>query len=224
MHKFTHKAIHMFHVEHVRHLCRPNQPTEPPTELATMKTQLQLLTLPILLATQPLLAAPANQTPGDAALHCAQVRLSATAYCLQAADNANSHANQCSSQVLTLEDLHTAKQKTLPQGGKLTSLPTNNQIALDSVVSHWACLKAESGIHYLYLQNTNHTGQSTTRLFTLDGKHLSHNLRDNTPARKKLHAKLGLAAQFEQGIKPELVEYKIEQPPKLFPPPAKPQQ
>lgn len=186
-----------------------------------MKIHFPLLALPALLATQSLLAAPANQTPGDAALHCAQVRLSASAYCLQAPDSTSPTPPQCSSQTLTLEDLHTGKQKTLPQGGKLVSLPTG-KIALDSVVTHWACLQAASGAQYLYLQNSNPNGQPSTRLFTLDGKHLTHNLRDNTPARKQLHAKLGLTSLFEQGITPEAVEYKVEQPPKLLPPPAKP--
>jgi hypothetical protein len=192
-----------------------------------MKTTHRMLVLPALLLALPLFAAPVNLTPGDASLHCAQVRLSASAHCFQAANA----TQQCSQQTLTLEDLHTGKQQTLAQGGKLVRTAVSVQKILDSTVTHWACLRAPSGTQYLYLRHTAATGQTPacangtqefTSLFTLDGKHLTQGMCGNTPQREQLNASLGLTPLFEQGVNPEPVTYHPLTPPNLLPPPEKP--
>jgi hypothetical protein len=164
-----------------------------------------LLGLTALLLLSSLAAAQSDSRPSTVryTFMCGDAEVIVDSTCIYR--SASEHETQCTKQVVRLVNEKEGVSKQLAHDGKLVKEKSvGRRPVLDTFVTHWSCLKSQSGISYVLLWYTCKWGRSCEgtnreweRIFSLDGTDMTAGLRkhDDLERLDRLYQKLSVSSK-----------------------------
>ncbi len=170
-----------------------------------MITRPLLLVIGALLLLPPLLAAQSDNSPSTVryTFTCSDTEVVVDSTCMYR--SSLEHETQCTKQVVRLVNSKDRISKQLPHDGKsIKEKSVGRRPVLDTFVTHWSCLKSESGKSYILFWYTckwgrdcEGTSREWERIFSLDGTNLTAGLQKHNDLERRdgLYRKLGLSSK-----------------------------